>query len=100
MRLRDRLDRRHEHRAVAEAQLRAERIARDQNLGLSWFGPLAYFGLPAAARRLRTVTKLRENEARQLSSKINKGLLRERRAPRGPVALAGAGDLVPVRRVL
>src|SRR5258708_2042328 len=67
-----------------------ERIARDQNLGLSWFGPLAYFAPPAAARRLRTVTTLRENEAKQLPSKnIGRALLRQRpcksddlRAPR------------------
>jgi len=56
-----------------------ERIARDQDLGLSWFGPLAYFAPPAAARRLRTVTTLRENEAKQLpSKKIGQALLRQR----------------------
>jgi hypothetical protein len=55
------------------------RIARDQSLGLSWFGPLAYFAPPAAARRLRTVTALRENEAAQLpSKKISQALLRRR----------------------
>ncbi|HUY32570.1 MAG TPA: STN domain-containing protein [Pirellulales bacterium] len=55
-----------------------ERIARDQNLGLSWFGSLAYFAPPAAARRLRTLTTLRENEARPLPSKTRQALLRRR----------------------
>jgi hypothetical protein len=55
-----------------------QRIASEQELGLSWFGPLAYFGPPAAARRLRTVAAMRENEARQLSGGSRQALLRQR----------------------
>jgi hypothetical protein len=55
-----------------------ERIASSQELGLSWFGPVAYFGPPAAARRLRTVAAMRENEARQLPPETRQVLLRQR----------------------
>lgn len=47
-------------------ELAFERLARSQQLGLSWFGPLVYFGPQPAARRLRTLAALREDELKQL----------------------------------
>lgn len=47
-------------------ELAFERLARSQRLGLSWYGPLVYFGPEPAARRLRTLAALREGEVKQL----------------------------------
>ncbi|HUY93266.1 MAG TPA: STN domain-containing protein [Pirellulales bacterium] len=47
-------------------ELALQRLARSQNLDLSWYGPLVYFGPEAAARRLRTLAALREDEVKSL----------------------------------
>lgn len=45
-----------------------ERIAHRRQLEVSWFGPLVYLGPRPAARRLRTLTALRADEAARLSA--------------------------------
>lgn len=41
-------------------------IAADRGLGLSRFGPVAYFGPPEVAARLRTLAAMRKEDARRL----------------------------------
>lgn len=52
-----------------------EKIARHLKLGYCQFGPIAYFGPPAMARRLRTLAALRLEELRQLPSPATRKLL-------------------------
>ncbi|HEV7221590.1 MAG TPA: STN domain-containing protein [Pirellulales bacterium] len=52
----------------AAVELALERIARSQQLGLSWYGPLVYFGPEAAAERLKTLAALRAADAKSLPS--------------------------------
>ncbi|HEX7449302.1 MAG TPA: hypothetical protein VF306_17235 [Pirellulales bacterium] len=42
-------------------------IAHECQADVSWFGPLAYLGPPAAAQRLRTLAALRDADAERLS---------------------------------
>ncbi|HXT57480.1 MAG TPA: hypothetical protein VN699_02545, partial [Pirellulales bacterium] len=49
-------------------ELALERIARSRHLGLSWYGPLVYFGPEAAAERLKTLAALRVADAKSLPS--------------------------------
>jgi hypothetical protein len=41
-------------------------IAQSRNLGITWLGPVAYFGPPRAASRLRTVAELRREDVGRL----------------------------------
>lgn len=52
-----------------------DKIARHLKLGYCQFGPIAYFGPPAMARRLRTLAALRLEELRQLPSPATRKLL-------------------------
>ena len=54
-----------------------ERIARTQRLGLSWYGPLVYFGPEAAADRLRTLAALRAADAKSLPSAMRARFTRQ-----------------------
>lgn len=47
-------------------ELALERVARAERLGLSWYGPLVYFGPEAAADRLKTLAALRAVDAKSL----------------------------------
>jgi secretin/TonB-like protein len=51
------------------------KIARHLKLGYCQFGPIAYFGPPAMARRLRTMATLRLEQLRQLSTPATRKLL-------------------------
>lgn len=50
-------------------EIALERVARAQQLGLSWYGPLVYFGPETATRRLRTLAALRTAEVKSLPAK-------------------------------
>ena len=52
-----------------------EKIARHLKLGYCQFGPVAYFGPPSMARRLRTLAALRLDELRQMPSAATRKLL-------------------------
>lgn len=54
------------------------RIAADRNIGLTWLGPLVYFGPEEAAGRLRTLAALRAAEVRKLPGRGQAALTRER----------------------
>jgi hypothetical protein len=54
------------------------RIAEDRQIGVSQFGPVAYFGPEGAARALRTVAALRKEAVDGLSSERRKLLLKRR----------------------
>lgn len=54
------------------------RIAAERRLGLSWLGPLAYFGPKEPAGRLRTLAALRAAEAKKLPGRRQAPLARER----------------------
>ena len=45
-------------------------IARSRQLGVAMLGPVAYFGPPEAAARLRTLAALREEEVRRLGPAV------------------------------
>lgn len=64
--------------AVKDASLAAvlQRIADDHALGLAWLGPVAYFGPPHTAERLRTVAFLRGEEIRALPAPRRQALLK------------------------
>jgi hypothetical protein len=47
-------------------EMALERLARSQQLGVSWYGPLVYLGPEPAARRLRTLAALRAGESKSL----------------------------------
>ncbi|MGD0896842.1 MAG: hypothetical protein ABR915_03335 [Thermoguttaceae bacterium] len=51
------------------------KIARNRQLGLSMLGPVAYFGPPEAASRLRTIAVLRQEEIRRLEPAMAARLL-------------------------
>jgi hypothetical protein len=51
-------------------------IAQNHGLGLTFLGPVAYFGPPQAAARLRTVVELRREELRRLPGRLGKKFLR------------------------
>lgn len=59
-------------------EMALERLARAQHLGLSWYGPLVYFGPPAPTRRLRTLAALRTAEIKQLPAKARLPFTRQR----------------------
>lgn len=50
-------------------------IARSRQLGVALLGSVVYFGPPEAAARLRTLSALRQKEARQLGQAAARGLL-------------------------
>ncbi len=50
-------------------EIALERLARSQQLGVSWYGPLVYLGPPTAAHRLRTLAALRTSDAKSLPTK-------------------------------
>lgn len=52
-----------------------EKIAEHLKLGYCQFGPIAYFGPPAMARRLRTFAALRLDELRQMPTPATRKLL-------------------------
>lgn len=54
-------------------------IARSQGLGVSWLGPVAYFGPPAASTRLRTIAALRTEEIRRLPPATGRKFLQPKR---------------------
>jgi hypothetical protein len=51
-------------------------IAQTHRLGLTFLGPVAYFGPPQAAARMRTVVELRREELRRLPGRAAKKFLR------------------------
>lgn len=53
-------------------------IASERQMGLSWLGPLAYFGPEEAAGRLRTLAALRVAEVKKLPGRRQAALARER----------------------
>jgi hypothetical protein len=55
-----------------------QRIASERQIGLSWLGPLAYFGPEEAAGRLRTLAALRAAEVRKLSRRKQAAVTAER----------------------
>ncbi len=66
---------------LADVPLRQafEDVARGQDLGLTWFGPVAYWGPPAVTARLRTVGQLRRDEAERLPAERAKAFARQAR---------------------
>jgi hypothetical protein len=54
------------------------KIAQDRHLGVAMLGPVAYFGPPEAAARLRTLATSRQEEVRRLGSTTARRLLQER----------------------
>jgi hypothetical protein len=59
-------------------EMALERLARAERLGLSWYGPLVYFGPPEPTRRLRTLAALRSDEAKSLPAKARLPFTRQR----------------------
>ena len=53
-----------------------ERIAQRCQAEVSWYGPLTYLGPPEAARRLRTLAALREEDARRLPAERREAFAR------------------------
>lgn len=54
------------------------RIAAERKIGLTWLGPVVYFGPEEAAGRLRTLAALRAAEVRKLPGRRQAALTRER----------------------
>ena len=54
-------------------------IAQSRQLGITWLGPVAYFGPPRATSRLRTLAELRREEVRRLPAAVARDLLTPRR---------------------
>ncbi len=67
-------------------------IAEHRRLGVSMLGPVAYYGPPWAATRLRTISELREEEAQRLPSDVARKLLQP--------APAGWEDFAEPRQIL
>ncbi len=55
-------------------------IADHRQLGLTWLGPVAYFGPPQATSRVRTLAELRREEARRLGAAAGQKFLLPERA--------------------
>jgi hypothetical protein len=51
-------------------------IAQTHGLGLTFLGPVAYFGPPQAAAHLRTIVELRRDELRRWPGRVGKKFLR------------------------
>ncbi len=53
-------------------------IARDRKLGLSMFGPVAFFGPPEVSSRLRTIAALRREAVQKLPAPVVRRFLQKR----------------------